>query len=66
MRVTSTFHFVAERNLRWLIPSLPPAAEYWTAVAPALADVSTFDARRVVGLTRRALARVPASLAALR
>ena len=65
MRVTSTFHFVAERNLRWLTPSLPPAAEYCTAVAPALANVSTFDARLVVGLTRGALARVPASLAVL-
>jgi hypothetical protein len=54
MRVTTTFHFVAERDLRWLTPSLPPAAEYCTAVAPALADVST-----------RALARVPASLAGL-
>ena len=65
MRVTTTFHFVAERNLPWRTPSQPPAAEYCTAVAPALADVSTFDARLVVGLTRRALARVPASLAAL-
>ena len=65
MRVTTGFHFVAERNLRWLTPSLPPAAEYCTAVAPALADVSTFDARLVVGLSRRALARVPASLAVL-
>jgi hypothetical protein len=65
MRVTSTFHFVAERNLCWLTPSLPPAAEYCTAVASALADVSAFDATLVVGLTRRALARVPASLAVL-
>ena len=65
MRVTTTFHFVAERNLPWLTPSLPPAAEYCTAVAPALADVSTFDATLVVGLTRRALARVPAGLAVL-
>jgi hypothetical protein len=65
MRVTTTFHFVAERNLPWLTPSLPPAAEYCTAVAPALADVSTFDARPVVGLTRGVLARVPATLAVL-
>jgi hypothetical protein len=65
MRVTTTIHFMAESNLPWLTPSLPPAAEYCTAVAPALADVSTFDARLVVGLTWRALARVPASLAVL-
>jgi hypothetical protein len=65
MRVTSTFQCVAERNLRWLTPSLPHAAEYCTAVAPALADVSAFDARLVVGLTRPALARLPASLAVL-
>jgi len=64
MRVTSTFHFVAERNFRWLTPSLPPAAEYCTAVAPALAHV-TFDATLVVGLTRHALAWVPAGLAVL-
>ena len=60
MRGTTTFHFVAERN-----SSVPPVAENCTAVAPALAVVSTFDARIVVGLTRRALARVPASLAVL-
>jgi hypothetical protein len=65
MRVTTGFHFVAERSLRWLTPSLPRAAEYCTAVAPALADASTFDARLVVGLTRRALERVPVSLAVL-
>ena len=59
MRVTTTFHFVAERN-----SSVPPAAEYCTAVAPALADVSTFDAT-LVGLTRHALAWVPAGLAVL-
>jgi hypothetical protein len=63
MRVTTTFHFVAERNLRWLRPSLRPAAGYCTAVAPVLADVSPFDA--TVGLTQRALARVPARLAVL-
>ena len=62
MRVATTFHFVAERHLRWLTPSLPPAAGYCTAVAPVLADVSPFDATLVVGLTRRALARVPAVL----
>ena len=60
MRVTTPIHFLAERNLPWLTPSLPPAAEYCTAVAPAL---STFDARLVVGLTRRA--RAPAGLAVL-
>jgi len=65
MRVTSTFRFVPERNLPGLTLSLPPAAEYCTAVAPALADVSAFDARLVVALTRRALARVPVSLAVL-
>ena len=65
MRVTTTFHFVAERNLPGLTPSQPSAAENCTAEAPALADVSTFDARLVVGLTRGALARVPASVAVL-
>jgi hypothetical protein len=65
MRATSTFQFVAEINFRWLTPSLPPSAEYCTAGTLALADVSTFDARLVVGLTRRALARLPASLAVL-
>ena len=63
MRITTTINFIAERNLRWLTSSLAPAAEYCTAVA--LADVSTFDARLVVELTRRARARVPASLAVL-
>ena len=65
MRVTTTFHFVAERNLPWLTPSLPPASECCTAVAPALADVRTFDATLVVGLTRQALAWVPAGRAEL-
>ena len=65
MGVATTFHFVAERNLPCLTPYLPPAAEYCTAVAPAPVQVSTFDARLVVGLRRRALARVPANLAVL-
>jgi len=60
MRVTTTFHFVAERNSR-----VPPVAEYCTAVALALADVSTFDATLVVGLTRHALVWVTAGLAVL-
>jgi hypothetical protein len=60
MRVTTTFHFVAERN-----SSVPPVAENCTAVAPALAEVSTLDATLVVGLTRHALAWVPAGLAVL-
>lgn len=65
MRVTSTFRLTPVRNLPGLTLSLPPVAEYCTAVAPALADVSSFDARRVVALTRRTLARVPVSLAVL-
>jgi hypothetical protein len=65
MRVTSTFRFVPEINLPWLTLSLPRAAEYCTVVAPALADVSAFDPRLLVALTRRALARVPASVAVL-
>ena len=63
MRVTTTFHFVTERNLPWPTLSLPPAAEYCTTVAPALVDVSTFDT--TLGLTRHALAWVPAGLAVL-
>lgn len=65
MRVTCTFGFVPQINLPWLTLSRPPAAEYCTAVAPALADVNAFDARLVVALTRRALPPVPASLAVL-
>jgi len=58
MRVSTIFHFVAERN-----SSVPPVAEYCTAVA--LADVSTFDATLVVGVTRHALVWVPAGLVVL-
>ena len=65
MRVTSALRVVPEINLPWLMLSLPPAAEHCTVVAPALADVSAFDPRLVVALPRRALARVPASLAVL-
>ena len=65
MRVNSTFRFLPERNLPRLMVSLPPATEYCTAAARALADVSTFDARLGVALTQRALARMPASLAML-
>jgi hypothetical protein len=64
MRVTYSFRFVPEINLPWLT-LLPAAVETGTVVAPALADVRAFDARLVVALTRRALARVPASLAVL-
>jgi hypothetical protein len=65
MRVTSTLRFVPEINLPWLTLSLPPAIAHCTVVAPALADVSAFDPRLVVASARRALARVPASLAVL-
>jgi hypothetical protein len=65
MRVTSTLRFVPEINLPWLTLSLPPAIEHCTVLAPALADVSAFDPRLVVALPRRALARVPASVAVL-
>jgi hypothetical protein len=64
MRVTSTLRFAPEVDLPWLTLSLPPANEHCTVGAPALADVRAFDPI-VVALPRRALARVPASLALL-
>ena len=65
MRVTSTLRLVPELNFPWLTLSLPRAIEDCAVGAPALADVSAFDPRPVVALPRRALARVPASLALL-
>jgi hypothetical protein len=57
MRVASTFRFVPEGL------SLPPFAECFTVLAPALADVSAFDPRLVLALAPRPLTRVPANLA---
>jgi hypothetical protein len=65
MRVTSTLRFVPEINFPRLTLSLRRALEHCAVGAPALADVSAFDPRLVVALPRRALARVPASLALL-
>jgi hypothetical protein len=65
MRVTSTLRFVPEINFPWLTLSLPRATEHCAVGAPALADVSAFHPRLAVALPRRALARVPASLALL-
>jgi hypothetical protein len=63
MRVASTFRFVPEGYLPWSKLSRPPLPEYFTVLAPALADVSVLDPRIVFALAPRPLTRVPANLA---
>jgi hypothetical protein len=63
MRVASTFRVVPEGYLPWSNLSLPPFQEYFTVLAPALADVIVFDPRLVLALAPRPLTRVPANLA---
>ena len=65
MRVTSTVRFVPE--MQFPLADAVPAARRRALRrgAPAPADVSAFDPRLAVALPRRALARVPASLALL-